>query len=181
MVQWIINAQPKPNDIKLPETIELCHDKDDKDNKDDKNSNNDKDDEHEISSFGFFFCAFMITLGLLFNKFTCETLQPLIISKPINTNHDSWESPRAPNELFVNLLIGSLELYLNFIIAIVKPIFLIIPKCEIPPLVSIFIFNLMIILSAMLPKITTDQCKKVGEMMERRLLQASYTSPMVSV
>ena len=175
MVQWI-NAQPKPkpNDNKLPEQIELSHDND-------KDDNNDKDDEHEISNLGFFFCAFMITLGLLFNKFTYEIIPPLITSQPTNTDDNSWKPPESPIYLIASLYIGILELYLNFIIAIVKPIFLIIPKCEIPPLVSIFIFNLMIILSAMLPKITTDQCKKVGELMGRRLLQASYTSPMVSI
>ena len=176
MVQWI-NVQPKPNENKLPEKIELYHDKDDKNGKDDKNE---KDDEHEISNFGFFSCAFLITMGLLFNKFTYEIIPALITSQPTNTDDNSWKPPESPIYLIASLYIGILELYLNFIIAIVKPIFLIIPKCEIPPLVSIFIFNLMIILSAMLPKITTDQCKKVGELMGRRLLQASFASPMVS-
>ena len=176
MVQWI-NAQPKSKDNKLPEIIELCHDQDDIDDKDD---NNDEDNKHEISTFGFFFCAFMITLGLLFNKFTYEIISPLTTSQPTNTNDNSWKPPESPIELIGRVYIGVLELYLNFIIAIVKPIYLIIPKCEIHPLVSIFIFNLMIILSAMLPKITTDQCKKVGEMMGRELQKASIVSPPVS-
>ena len=177
MVQ-VINEQPKPKDNKPLETTELSHDGD-------KDDNNDEDDEHEISNHGFFFCAFLITLGLLFNKFTYETLQPLTISQP--TNNNSWEPPKSPIHLYVNLLIGIfrvsvgiLELYLNFVIAIVKPIYVIIPKCEIPSLVSIFVFNLMIILSAMLPKITTDQCKNVGEMMGRGLQKASFASPSVS-
>ena len=38
-----------------------------------------------------------------------------------------------------------------------------VPKCEIPVMVWIFLIDLLIILSAMVPKMTFDQCKTLFE------------------
>ena len=42
-----------------------------------------------------------------------------------------------------------------------------VPKCEIPALVWIILFDLLIILAAMVPKMTFDQCKRYFEGMKR--------------
>ena len=158
MVQWI-NAQPKPkpNDNKHSETIDFC------------------DDIDENGKLGFFSCAVFISLGLVFNIFTYEIFRSSSISQPMVTNDNSWKPiDFCPGG--VQILMRLLESYLNFLIAIVGKIDETISKCEIHALVVIFMFGLMIILSAVLPKMTTDQCKKVGKVMGHHFISSAMVS-----
>ena len=158
MVQWM-NAQPKPkpNDNKHSETIDLC------------------DGNDENGKLGFFSCAVFISLGLVFNIFTYEIFRPSSISQPMVTNDNSWKSSDfCPAG--IQILMRILEFHLNFLIAIVGKIDETISKCEIHALVVIFVFCLMIILSAMLPKMTRDQCKKVGKVMGHHFISSATVS-----
>ena len=197
MVQWM-NAQPKPNhednipkdnkpknnkakdnkpmNIKPPKTIDLSDDKDQDDNK-----NDDKDDDNiSISALVVIFCAFSIFLGLVFNILTVKIFQPVSIIPSILTKSDFW-NPRILLMKFyfsivilcLNILIGTME--------IIGAIYEMIPKYEVPALVFILALNLVIILSAMVPKMTADQCKKVGKIMGRGLHNAFFVLPTVSL
>ena len=155
MVQWM-NPQPKPkpNDNKNSETI---------------------DDNDENGKLGYLSCAFFISLGLVFNKYTYEIFRSSSISQPMVTSDDSWKPiDFCPGG--VQILIRVLELCLNFLIEIEGKIDETISKCEIHALVVIFMFGLMIILSAMLPKMSTDQCKKVGKLMGHHFISSAMVS-----
>ena len=90
-------------------------------------------------------CALLITMGFIFNAFTIAAI-PLCKSPPMQ--HTAIEIVQG---------IG----------AIVEEIGGKVPKCEIPVLVWVILFDLLIILSAMVPKMTFDQCKKNFEGMKR--------------
>ena len=159
MVQWM-NPQPKPkpNDNKNSETID------------------DNDENGKLS------CAFFISLGLVFNKHTYEIFRSSSISQPMVTSDDSWKPiDFCPGG--VQILIRVLELCLNFLIEIEGKIDETISKCEIHALVVIFMFGLMIILSAMLPKMTKDKCKKFGKIIGHhgQMLMEFSASAVVSV
>ena len=137
------------------------------------------DDNISISALVVIFCAFSIFLGLVFNILTVKIFQPVSIIPSILTKSDFWN----PRMLLMKFYFSTIILCLNILIEIMEiigTIYEMIPKYEIPALVVILMLNLLIILSAMLPKMTTDQCKKVGEMVGRRLHYHFYGLAMVS-
>ena len=191
--------KPKPEDIK-PKDIKSKNNKSkdnkskdnkSKDNKSKDNKSKDnkphetidlRDDNDESCVLGFLFCVFLVSLGMVYNKLTYETFQSLPYTSQPN---DNFWSPPASIFVTINIyplyyLMKILEFYLSLLIAFVEKIDETITKCEIPALVVISIFDLMVILSVMLPKMTTDQCKKVGEMVGRRLHYHFYGLAMVS-
>lgn len=90
------------------------------------------------------YCALYITAGLIFNKMTFELLQPSYISqRTITIDID-------PSEIEIMENIDKKD-----------------QTCEIPAFVVIFIYDLIIILSTMLPKTTVDDCKKSYERVGR--------------
>ena len=196
MVQWM-NAQPKPNhednipkdnkpennkaknnkydNNKPPKTIDLSFDNDKAENK-----NDGKDDNNVlISALVVIFCAFFIILGLIFNILTVKTFQSLSIIPSILTKSDFWNPRILVMKFYFSIVILGLNIVIE-IMEIIGTIYEMIPKYEIPALVVILMLNLLIILSAMLPKMTTDQCKKIGKIMGRGLHNALFALPMVS-
>ena len=177
MVQWMNAPKPKPEDI-IPKDNKA------KDNKPPKTIDLSEDDD---KNFGFLFCVFLITLGLAFNKLTYEIFQPTIKNEQMYPFWNPWYY--LPLRLYLELvfpfvfLMKSLIIYLNFLIGIVENIDGTITKCEIPAYVVIFIFGLMIILSAMLPKMTMDKCKKIGKIIGHhgQMLMEFSASAVVSV
>ena len=186
--------KPKPEDIK-PKDIKSKNNKSkdnkSKDNKSKDNKSKDnkphetidlRDDNDESCVLGFLFCVFLVSLGMVYNKLTIETILPLPTSQ---LNNNFWSPPTS---IFVTIKLYPLyysmkilEFYLSLLIAFVEEINETITKCEIPALVVISIFDLMVILSVMVPKMTTNQCKKVGEMVGRRLHYHFYGLAMVSL
>jgi hypothetical protein len=171
MVQWM-NSKPKPKDNKPPETIDLS----DKD----ENKNDGKDDDNVlISALVVIFCAFFIILGLIFNILTVKIFQPVSIIPSILTKSDFWNPRILLMQFYFSIVILCLNIVIE-IMEIIGTIYEMIPKYEIPALVVILMLNLLIILSAMLPKMTTDQCKKVGKIMGHGLHNAFFALPTVS-
>ena len=82
-------------------------------------------------------------------------------------------------KFYFSIVILGLNIVIE-IMEIIGTIYEMIPKYEIPALVVILMLNLLIILSAMLPKMTTDQCKKIGKIMGRGLHNALFALPTVS-
>ena len=183
MVQWI-NAQPKPEDI-IPKDNKYKDSKS-KDNKTKDNKPPEsidlRDDDVKSGVLGFLFCVFLVSLGMVYNKLTYETFQSLPYTSQPN---DNFWSPPASIFVTINIyplyyLMKILEFYLSLLIAFVEKIDETITKCEIPALVVISIFDLMVILSVMLPKMTTDQCKKIGKITGRGLHNTFFALPTVS-
>ena len=174
MVQWM-NSKPNPKDNKPPEAIDLSEDND-KDNI--KNDGKD-DDNILISALVVMFCAFFIFLGLVFNMLTVKIFQPLSIIPSILTKSDFWNPRILVMKFYFSIVILCLNILIE-IMEIIGTIYEMIPKYEMPALVVILMLNLLIILSAMLPKMTTDQCKKVGKIMGRGLHNAFFALPTVS-
>ena len=100
-------------------------------------------------------CALSITAGLIFNVFTIASI-PSGISQPLE--HTIVESVETVEEIKEKV-----------------------PKWEMPALVWIILFDFLIILSAMAPKMTFDQCKKFFEGMKRWCDVASLASFTVSL
>ena len=172
MVQWM-NSKPKPKDNKPPETIDMSNDKD-------ENKNDGKDDDNVlISALVVLFCAFFIILGLIFNILTVKIFQPVSIIPSILTKSDFWNPRILLMQFYFSIVILCLNIVIE-IMEIIGTIYEMIPKYEIPALVVILMLNLLIILSAMLPKMTTDQCKKVGKIMGHGLHNAFFALPTVS-
>ena len=174
MVQWM-NSKPKPKDNKPPEAIDLSEDND-KDNI--KNDSRD-DDNVLISALVVIFCAFFIFLGLVFNMLTVKIFQPLSIIPSILTKSDFWNPRILVMKFYFSIVILCLNILIG-IMEIIGTIYEMIPKYEIPALVVILMLNLLIILSAVVPKMTADQSKKVGKIMGRGLHNAFFALPTVS-
>ena len=100
-------------------------------------------------------CALSITAGLIFNVFTIASI-PSGISQPLE--HTIVESVETVEEIKEKV-----------------------PKWEMPALVWIILFDFLIILSAMAPKMTFDQCKNFFEGMKRWCDVASLASFTVSL
>ena len=83
-------------------------------------------------------CALYISVGLMFNVFTIATIPSCISQRMEHT-----------------------------IVEIVEEIKEKVPKWEMPGLVWMILFDLLIIISAMVPKMTFDQCKKTFDGMKR--------------
>ena len=187
MVQWMNAPKPKPEDI-IPKDNKAKDNKP-KDNKPNNNKPPKTIDlsEDDDKNFGFLFCVFLITLGLIFNKLTYEIFQPTITNEQMYPFWNPWYY--LPLRLYLELvfpfvfLMKSLIIYLNFLIGIVENIDGTITKCEIPAYVVIFMFGFMIILSAMLPKMTMDKCKKFGKIIGHhgQMLMEFSASAAVSV
>ena len=103
--------------------------------------------------FVFVFCAFMITMGAMFNVFTIAAF-PTCISQRIQ--HTIVE---GIGEVFE----GIGEKIGKIVEEIGEEIGEKVPKREMPALVWIILFDALIILLAMIPKMTLDQCKIVFE------------------
>ena len=84
--------------------------------------------------FFILFCALLITVGSIFNVFTLAVIPSCLPQHMQNTIDEIVE------EIGENV-----------------------PKCEIPALVWIFLIDLLIVISAMVPKMTFDQCKTLFE------------------
>ena len=82
-------------------------------------------------------CAFYITVGIMFNFVTIAAIPSCISQRMRHT-----------------------------IVEVVEEIEEKVPKWEMPALVWIILFDFLIILSAMAPKMTFDQCKKSYEGMK---------------
>ena len=103
--------------------------------------------------FVFVFCAFMITMGAMFNVFTIAAF-PTCISQRIQ--HTIVEG--------IGEKIGKIVEEIGEKIGeIGEEIGEKVPKREMPALVWIILFDALIILLAMIPKMTLDQCKIVFE------------------
>ena len=97
-------------------------------------------------------CAFLITMGSIFNVLTIAAIPSCVPQRMQHTNVEIVEK------------IGEI---VEEIGEIVEEIGEKVPKCEIPALVWIILFDLLIILAAMVPKMTFDQCKRYFEGMKR--------------
>ena len=102
-------------------------------------------------------CALSITAGLICNVFTIASI-PSRISQPLqHTIVEIVEEIAA-----IPSRISQSKQY-----TIVDEIKEKVPKWEMPALVWIILFDFFIILSAMAPKMTFDQCKRFFEGMKR--------------
>ena len=101
-------------------------------------------------------CALSITAGLICNVFTIASI-PSRISQPLkHTIVEIVEEIAAiPSRISQSKQ--------HTIVEIVDEIEEKVPKWEMPALVWIILFDFLIILSAMAPKMTFDQCKKSYE------------------
>ena len=101
-------------------------------------------------------CALSITAGLICNVFTIASI-PSRISQPLqHTIVEIVEEIAAiPSRISQSKQ--------HTIVEIVDEIKEKVPKWEMPALVWIILFDFLIILSAMAPKMTFDQCKKSYE------------------
>ena len=101
-------------------------------------------------------CALLITMGSIFNVLTIAAIPSYIPQRMQDTNVKIVEE------------IGEIvEEIGEFVEEIVEEIREKVPKWEIPALVLIILFDLLIILAAMAPKLTFDQCKRFFEGMKR--------------
>ena len=172
------NNKAKNNKYDNNKPLKIIDLSDDKDQDDYKNDDKD-DDNISISALVVIFCAFSIFLGLVFNILTVKIFQPVSIIPSILTKSDFWN----PRMLLMKFYFSTIILCLNILIEIMEiigTIYEMIPKYEIPALVFILMLNLLIILSAMVPKMTADQFKKVGKIMGSGLHNAFFVLSTVS-
>ena len=115
-----------------------------------------------------------ITAGLIFNVLTIASI-PSSISQPLqHTVVEIVEEIAAiPSRISQSMQHTTVE--------IVEEIKEKVPKWETPALVWIILFDFLIILSAMVPKMTFDQCKKSYGGMKRWCDVASLASFTVSL
>ena len=108
-------------------------------------------------------CAFLITMGSIFNVLTIAAIPSCV---PQRMQHTNVEIVEKIGEIVEEIgeIVGEI---VEEIGEIVEEIGEKLPKCEIPALVWIILFDLLIILAAMVPKITFDQCKRYFEGMKR--------------
>ena len=102
--------------------------------------------------FGFMFCAFLITVGSICNVFTIAAFPSCL-------------SQRLQDTIFeiVEEIVETVE----EIGETVKEIGEKVPKSEMPALVWIILIDLLIVLLAMVPKMTFDECKTFFEEKKR--------------
>ena len=115
-------------------------------------------------------CGLYITIGLIFNVFTIAAIpqEPLKLSSP--------SIPTSISQRIQHTIVDIVE-------EIVEEIDEKVPNLEKPtlalfPIILIFLSDLLIILSAMVPKMTFDECKKSFDGMKRWYdvaFLASYT------
>ena len=119
-------------------------------------------------------CALSITVGLIFNVFTIALI-PSRISQPLqHTIAEIVEEIAAiPSPISQSMQ--------HTIVEIDEEIKEKVPKWKMPALVWIILFDFLIILSAMTPKMTFDQCKKSYGGMKRWCDVASLASFTVSL
>ena len=99
--------------------------------------------------FVIMICAILITMGSIFNVLTIAAIPSSVPQRMQQTNVEVVEK------------IGEIvEEIGEFVGEIVEEIREKVPKCEIPALVWIITFDLLMILAAMIPKMTFDQCKR---------------------
>ena len=119
-------------------------------------------------------CALSITVGLIFNVFTIALI-PSRISQPLQ---------HTIVEIVVEIAAipsGISQSMQHTIVEIDEEIKEKVPKWKMPALVWIILFDFLIILSAMTPKMTFDQCKKSYGGMKRWCDVASLASFTVSL
>ena len=119
-------------------------------------------------------CALSITAGLIFNVLTIASI-PSRISQPLQHKivEIVEEIATIPSIISQSIQHTSVE--------IVEEIKEKVPKWKMPALVWTILFDFLIILSAMAPKMTSDQCKKSYDGMKRWCDVASLASFTVSL
>ena len=121
-------------------------------------------------------CAILITMGSIFNVLTIAAIPSCV---PQRMQHTNVEIVEKIGEIVEEIgeIVGEI---VEEIGEIVEEIGEKVPKCEIPALVWIILFDLLIILAAMVPKMTFDQCKRYFEGKKRWNDVALLTSATVS-